>query len=73
MKSCVSLLVILYLASCPGSLHGREVEPGTHCLCLLNSPRISGGLETSGYLFVRHHATIHSTRIVGEIQAPGSI
>ena len=65
------------LASCPGPLRGRKFEPGTHCLRMLSPPRISGGLETSGYysviLSVYHRITVRCTRVVGELYAPGSI
>ena len=38
----------LYLASIPGSCAWVEKnEPGTHCLCMLSFPRISGNLEIS--------------------------
>ena len=65
------------VASCPGSLRGRKVEPGTHCLRMLSSPRISGGLETSGYysviLSVYHRITVRCTGVVGELYAPRSV
>ena len=36
------------LASFPGShVWAEKKEPGTHCLCMLSSPRISGNLEIS--------------------------
>ena len=38
--------VLLGIALFPGSC---VEEPGTHCLCMLSYPRISGALETSGY------------------------
>ena len=64
------------IASCPGSLRGRKVELGTHCLRMLSSSRISGGLETSGYysiiLSVYHRITVRCTRVAGELYAPWS-
>ena len=76
-RSRFGVQLLFPLASCPGSLRGRKVEPGTHCLRMLSSPRISGGLETSGYysviLSVYHRITVRCTRVVGELYAPGSI
>ena len=43
---------------------------------MLNLPRISEGLELSGYysviLSVYHRITVRCTRVVGELKAPGS-
>ena len=77
MYSSVNLQLAIYFYSlvdgrpCAGSLRGRKVEPGTHCLRMLSSPRISGGLETSRYysviLSVYHRITVRYTRVVGEL------
>ena len=46
--NCTELLRYIGLASFPGSRAWAEKkEPGTHCLRMLSSPRISGYLEIS--------------------------